>query len=349
MLKGPIPNSGIPNAEFPRPVTDEDVAAFQCWLQNVGIQIGKDIAHQAVAYRAGQCKFHPVHDYLNALVWDETPRIHDFFPNYFGADRNEYTQAIGPWFVKAMVARILKPGSKVDYMVVLEGNQGILKSTACEALAGEWFSDHLPDISSKDSSQHLRGKWLIEVGEMHAMGKADTTLLKSFITRKVERYRPSFGRLEVVERRQCVFVGTTNQHSYLRDATGGRRFWPVKCNDIDVDALRRDRDQLFAEAAHRVLILNERWWPDRDFEQQWIRPEQEARYEGDAWEGLIEPWLAGLQQTTILAVAKGAVDLKQERIGRAEQLRIADIMRRLNWEPGPRSNSARSWVPKGKA
>jgi predicted P-loop ATPase len=182
-------------------------------LQHLGLKrISKDTVHQAVDMHARP--FHPVREYLDALTWD-------------GTVTNIYTMRIGEMFLISMVARIVKPGSKVDHMLVLEGPQGALKSTACNVLGGEWFSDSLPEVGTgKDVAQHLNGKWLIEVAEMHAMNLVDAARLKAFITREVERYRPSYGRKEVIEPRQRVFIGTTNRDSYLRmkqEAVGSGR------------------------------------------------------------------------------------------------------------------------------
>jgi predicted P-loop ATPase len=192
---------------------------------------------------------------------------------------------------------------------------------------------------------------------------------KEFLVRDVERYRPPWGRKEVHEPRQCVFIGTTNKTLYLRDETGNRRFWPVKVGIIKLDDLRRDRDQLFAEAVWRFKH-GEQWWPEGKFEREVIAAEQEARFEADAWERPIKKYLDALEpkRTTVLQVALHALGYELERpplvtngdpqlargtpvnrLGTADQRRISAVLTHLGWEPKKRTTASRWWGPKDDA
>jgi predicted P-loop ATPase len=350
----------------PRPLTDCDVTEIQKYLQHAGLErIGREPVRDAIDAYARNHSYHPIRDYLESLQWNGEPRVSTWLTSKLGATNNDYTSTIGKMFLISMVARIFEPGCKADHMLVLEGPQGTLKSSACAILAGNWFSDNLPDITSgKDVSQHLRGKWLIEVAEMHAMSRAEASLLKSFISRTTERYRPSYGRLEVIEPRQIVFVGTTNKDAYLRDETGGRRFWPLKCGTINVDSLDEDRDQLFAEAVH-LYRTGCAWWPDRKFELEHAMPEQAARYESDPWEPVVRNYLASKTKVSLLEVFVGALKYEVEppahkegeprpmrgtaynRVGTSDQRRLAAVMTALGWEQRREAGTGQRYWAKG--
>jgi Virulence-associated protein E len=346
----------------PRPVTDADVLAVQRFLQWLGFRrLGKNTTHDAIIKHAHDYAFHPVRNYLDRLIWDREERLQTWLVNGFGADPGAYSEAIGRMFLISMVARIYQPGCKVDHMPVLEGEQGLLKSSACNVLAGGYFSDQLPDITSKEAFQHLRGKWLIEVAELHTYSRAAIDHFKAFLVREVERYRPPWGHKETHEPRQCVFVGTTNKSMYLKDVTGNRRFWPIRTGKIKLDWLRDNRDQLFAEAVH-LYHGDTHWWPDQDFERQTIRDEQEARYEPDAWEEPIQRYLDGLspKKTTVIEIAVGALAYEAEppvvipyqthpargtpinRLTPNDQNRITAILIHLGWTP-KRTKTGRWW------
>jgi predicted P-loop ATPase len=350
LLNKPVPRFGQEpkGSGFPRPLRDADVTQIQEWFQVAGLpHVGKDVTHDAIGLRARECGFHPVRDYLNGLKWDRVERLRSWLHIYLGAENTAYAQGIGAMFLIAAVARILQPGCKADYMLVLEGPQNVRKSTTCSILGGEWFSDNMPEnVASKDAAQHLRGKWVIEFAEMHALTKSETTALKAFITRTTERYRPSYGRCEVHEPRQCVFIGTTNKAQYLRDETGGRRFWPVKVAvtwPINTDLLAENRDQLFAEAVHRYRA-GEHWWPTDAFERQHIEPEQEARFEADAWEPAIADYLSGQKAVTLLEVARMALSMETAKLDTRDQRRITAILDRLRWERGGKDSDTRRQV-----
>jgi len=333
-----------------RPVVDTDVLALVEWFHQVAHIPGMkpEVIRGAMLAHAHAHEFHPVVRYLNGLRWDGVNRLARWLRVCMGSDNSEYNAQIGRMFLISMVARVMQPGCKADHMLVLEGQQGIMKSSACAVLGGEWFSDHLPDIAvGKDASQHLRGKWLIEVAEMHAMNRAEATQLKSFITRTVEKYRPSYGRMEVIEPRQCVFVGTTNMKEYLKDPTGGRRFWPVRTGvegPIEIDMLEEWRDQLFAEAVEE-FIAGANWWPDAALEKQYIAPAQAERFQGDIWEDRIAEFLRGRTRCTIQEVAKDGLAFADKEIRQDHTARISSILREMGWEP--RRSGRDRWWEKG--
>ncbi|MGC9272165.1 VapE domain-containing protein, partial [Acidiphilium sp.] len=344
-LMRPIPGPHPQIVEKPRPVLDNDETVLLELLQRAGLEnMTISTVHAAINARAVERSYHPVKDYLDGLRWDGKPRLRTWVSEYLGTLPTSYHEAVGSMFLIAMVARIYRPGCKMDYVPILEGVQGAWKSTACKILAGEeYFGDHIPAIETKDAMQYLRGKWLVELAELSATSKADAEALKSFITRSVEKYRPSYGRREVVEPRQCVFIGTTNKAEYLRDETGARRFWPISVGKIDLDALARDRDQLFAEAVARYRA-GEGWWPSPDFEREHITREQESRQEHDAWEAPVMTYIAGLSRTTILDVAHEAIHLETQKTGLPEQRRIGAILHMAGWVRG-KSGSVRYWKP----
>jgi hypothetical protein len=339
----------IPGTPFdptiPRIIRDCDVIAIQEELQQIGLRrIAKATVQDAVHLRANQMSFHPVKDYLNGLVWDKKSRLDSWLSYYLGAEPQDgenkekalkYIFEVGRLFLIGLVARVLRPGCKADYMLILEGPQGALKSSACRVLAGEWFSDNLPDLSRGDAvrlSMHLRGKWLIEIAEMSSFNAAEAHTLKEFLTQTEERYTPKFGRNEVKEARQCLFVGTTNEQVYLRDATGARRFWPVRVGTINLTDLQKDRDQLLAEAVS-LFNAGQPWWPEQEFEKATISPEQEQRFEHDPWEGPIQDWIAehAIESCNMTSILRHAIGLGVEKHGTRDIRRVTAIMRRLKW------------------
>ena len=330
------------------PIEDSHIIPIHEWLQENGLtRIGLDVVREAIEGVCREHPFHPLKDELKQChaAWDGVARLPTWTQTYLGCAPGDPNTSIGVMFLVAMIKRIFEPGCQSDYMLVLEGPQGKQKSKACAILAGDYFSDDLPDLASDyiRVQMHLRGKWLIEVAELSSFSKPDAAKLKSFLTTKVEQYTPKFARNEVRQPRTCLFVGTTNEDTYLRDPSGGRRFWPLKCGEISLDKLERDRDLLLGEAVdeYRAGTLP---YPEDKFEDEHLKPLQESRYEGDAWEDIIAEKLIGVKETSTALIAHQYLGIPDERIGTIPARRIAAIMRRLNWRMD-RSNQKRLWVP----
>jgi predicted P-loop ATPase len=229
------------------------------WLQHQGICVSPDVAGQAIEVVARETRYHPVLDYLDRCRWDGEPRIDQWAVKFLNAPDNPYTRAVSAKWMIGAVARVTEPGCKNDCALILEGDQGIRKSTALKALAHPWFTDEIADLGTKDAALQLAGVWVLEIAELDSMARGDVSKIKSFMSRTTDRFRPPYGRRVVEQPRQCVFAGTVNGNEYLRDETGGRRFWPISCARIDVDGLTDVRDQLWAEARDRYRA-DETWW-----------------------------------------------------------------------------------------
>jgi predicted P-loop ATPase len=348
-LLRPSPGETATPAQFPRPISDNDASRAQEWLQLVGLPcIGKDATHQAIEFVAYENRYHSVRRYLEGLVWDHTERLDDWLADCLGVEKTEYAMAVGRMFLIAMAARIFDPGCQADYMLILEGPQSTQKSTACRILGGEWFSDDLPpNVASRDAALHLRGKWLVEIAELHSFSRSEVAALKAFLTRRIDIYRPPYGRKDLHQPRQCMFIGTVNERVYLTDPTGGRRFWPVVTGEIDIDLLASWRDQLFAEALARYR-RSEKWWPGAEFESRHITSEQEQRYEADAWEEPITDYLGSKTESTVFEVARQGLGFTADKIATHDQRRITNILQRLGWARGTRQATRRPWVKAGR-
>ncbi len=344
VLKDPPWDKTVTGAKW----TDHEDRLTANWLQHAGIFVPVEIAGQAVQSVAKDRRFHPVLEYLESLKWDRTNRVDNWLSNYLGAERNDYTVAVGARWLISAVVRIYKPGAKADCCFILEGPQGLLKSTALKTIAGDWFTDEIAELGSKDAALQTRGVWIIEIAELDSMTRAEVGKIKSFMSRSTDRFRPPYGKRLIESPRQCVFAGSVNHSNYLRDETGGRRFWPVACTRILIDDLARDRDQLWAEAVVRYRS-GAVWWLDSPELNRVAEQEQAARYDGDPLGDLIAAWLehptarydcgspitpftSTDESVSVPNVLLHCIGKPQEQWTQTDQNRVARCLRSLGWE-----------------
>ena len=308
----------------------DDLEATRYMQSMLGLtRMSRDTVSQAVVNVAHQHPRNCVQEWLGSLRHDGTQRLEAFFSDHFGAPQNDYTASASKNFWLSLVARAYKPGCKVDNMIVLEGSQGVGKSTALGIIAGDWFAEqHESATNPKAFAEILQGKLLVEISEMDAFSRVEVNRVKQTVSCSCDRFRASYGRYAVDHPRTCVFVGTTNRDDWNRDETGARRFWPIACSGtIELESLRNLRDQYFAESVVRF----------RAEERHWEMPlglatlEQEARYQRDPWHNAIVQKLKGkAHSTTTDLLVEIGVELARQ--GKAEQMRVGQILRVLGWK-----------------
>lgn len=326
--------------------SDPDDIELVRWMQRTMMMPGMGLAQvqQAVLLIANDDVRRAPRVWLRSLQWDNYKRLDGLATLGYGAEDSDYSMAVGGNLVKSMVARIEHEGAKVDNVVVLEGDQGGGKSTSLAILADPWAGVLHSEMGSKDAVLETVGKILLELPELEGANKREAETIKAFVSRTKDTIRTPYGRHAIDIPRGCIFCGTTNEFSYLRDSTGARRFWPLRCGRINLEWIREHRDQLFAEAYVRVVQNKEAWWEVPIDE---ARREQDARYEGDPWTQPIDEYLFGRDTTTMAAVLNEALKLDVARQGKREQMRAAVIMRRLGWDKDQDgADRHRCWVRK---
>lgn len=324
----------------------------------------------AIAHRARTQSYHPVRDWIESLSWDGVERIDSLFVRWLRSEDNTYTRQAAKCLMVAAVARAFEPGYKFDYVPVLGGRQGIGKSTFVAILGGRWYGE-LSSFDHKIAAEEMQGRWVMEITELGATNRSELEQQKAFISATSTTVRMAYARHPIEMKRQCVFIATTNQAEYLKDSTGNRRWWPIESGiaeggEIDLDGLRAEVDQLWAEAYARYLLGESTLLDDEA--KAIVRGLQDDKRESDQWEGVIAEWLAKkadryryLSDSMVedmgtrdkVCVAEIWQDCLGERSGcrRQDSNRIAAIMDRMpGWERrkvmrfGDRYGVQRGWV-----
>ena len=329
----------------PRRLNDSDVVSATGWLEKFGLSPKTNETGQAVVTVSQGRAYNPIVDYLQRLKWDGCPRlsggmwegskIESFPVSYLGSpDEAVYASMTKRFFVGA-VARAVRPGCKHDSMIILEGAQGKKKSAVLNALATidgvSYFTDSVADIEGKDAALQMQGVWIAEIAELNALNRKDANAIKAWLSRQVDRFRPPYGKNVQDFPRHTVLAGTVNPtgHGYLKDPTGWRRFWPVPISAIDLEAVVRDRDQLWAEA----VVLYQRGEPHYMQEAEHVAAEEIAseRFEDDPWAEIIDDYIRTLNQVSIREIIR-AMGIPPERQNSLVHKRVAEHLKRRHWK-----------------
>ena len=322
-----------------RPWSDDDARHLAEWLQHHDVRVGEQISHSAACVVGAERSHDSLIDHVRAPTWDGKARL-AALAGYLGAPTDDTSAELARLWLISAAARALRPGCQADHVLVLEGPQGSAKSSALRALFDPhdtgMFRDSLPPLDSKDAEMQLIGAWCIEIAELEAVNARRTEIerVKAFITRRVDSYRPPYGRSVQDIPRRNVFAGSTNDAHYLKDHTGNRRWWPIECGTtgpIDLPRIKADRDQLIAEAV-AAYDMGEPWWVDQQAPANAdVADLQESRRIRDPWEGDVAAFCMGRTWCRVTDVLQ-AINIPIERRSQAEANRVARILsHRVGW------------------
>lgn len=305
---------GLPWNKNANQWTDTDDANLRVWLEKHYDITGKEKIADALTAVLTRHSYHPIRDYLNGLTWDEVPRLDRIIIDYMGAEDSELNRAMSRKHFVAAVARVFNPGCKYDYCLIMSGAEGIGKSTLLRVMGGKWFNDSITTLEGKEGMEQLRRAWVVELGELSSIKRSDVEQVKAHLSKQVDIYRAAYARRVLEHPRQCVFCGTTNEALFLKGDTGNRRFWVIpvvaelrKYRDWS-EAIRRDRDQLWAEAVH-YYKQGEPLYLSEELEAQAKQRQQDFNDDND------DPIVAMLDKylNTLLPVNWDTMDIQARR------------------------------------
>lgn len=320
----------------PRKITEPDITATASWMEYCGMSPKVSDMGRVIVRVADHNKYNPVVDEIEQLKWDGKKRLDGWLSYYLGAEDSKANMWFGRKWMIGAVARAMQPGCKMDNMLILEGAQDLQKSTALrvlsDALTPGVFTDEMSDPNSKDAALQMQGAWIIEIAELDSLRRAEINQIKAWLTRQNDRLRRPYGKVVEEFPRSCVFAGTVNpvgNSGYLKDPTGGRRFWPVLCTAIDIAALKQDARQLWAEAAD-LFRRGEQWWLTKE-EAKTAFDVQMDRYEDDPYGELIDNMLHAHTQTTMNAIME-MLEIPKERRSALPARRIEAHLATRGWQ-----------------
>jgi len=309
--------------------TDADDKNLTVWIQQRMKlnKLGLTTIKEAVEHAAGCNAFNSLTNWLSGLEWDREPRLATWVSDCLGVRIDPYSVAAGRNWLISMVARAFKPGCQADHMPVLEGRMGTGKSSLLELLGSPWFSALPEAFGSKDFFQAIQGQWLIEVPDMTGFSKREHSHIIAVITTRTDRYRASYGRRTENHPRQCVFSATSETDDYLQDSRGIRRYWPLRCQAIDLEAMAAQREQLFAEAVHEYRAGAS--WHEMPAEK--TESEQVDRQNFDVWFDQIAAYCEGRERVTVTEVAGTCLYIEIPKQSQIDANRIAKCLKTLGY------------------
>ena len=323
-----------------------DITNMRAWFEvTLGLQVGRDMMHEAFEAACRTRAFHPVLDYLEALdpvPYPETV-LDEVAEKAFNATTDIEKMFVRKWLVAA-VRRVVVPGTKVDNCLVLVGPQNKGKSSAVRVLFGEWMKEDLSAIDNKDALVGMQGTWCVEIAELQAVLRADPAAVKSFISRLIDKYRGPYERRATEHPRTCVFFGTTNEDDWMRDVTGERRWWPLRCPYVNLAWLADNRDRIWS-AALQVAMTDERHWLN-DAEEELAEAHRDQFRFTDSAEQVVEGYLRGKAGKEVsvhdvwASVHPGAVGFAPP----AESQRIGRLLKKLKCKAVPAPGGFRRWL-----